>query len=482
MRLWLEILCYVQDDTNPCTGGKNPYAAGMFESLSDNIGKALTKLRGKGYLTEEDVNAAMREVRIALLEADVSLPIVKDFINNVKEKAVGGEVVKSVSPAQMVIKIVQDELEAMLGSEASELNLRANPPVVIMMVGLQGSGKTTSCGKIAHQLQHKQNKKCLMASLDIYRPAAQQQLETLGKQAQVDTLPIIEGQKTRDITKRALKEAREGGYDVLFLDTAGRLHIDDELMQELQDVQQLSSPTEILLVVDSLTGQDAVNIAEQFNEKIGVSGIVLTRIDGDARGGAALSMRAATGCPIKFLGTGEKLSELTAFYPDRIAQRILGMGDVASLVEKAAEVADEEEAKHLAKKMKKGNFNYNDLLKQLESINKMGGMGSIMGLMPGMNKIKGKLDEAGLDNSVLTRQKAIIQSMTRKERQFPKLMNPSRKKRIAAGAGVTVQDVNMLAKQMKQMQLMMKKMGKMGKRGMMQQMAQLEKQLPPDLR
>ncbi len=445
----------------------------MFESLNDSIGKVFSKLKGKGYLAESDINEAMREVRIALLEADVSLSVVKDFITSVKERAVGQEVVKSVSPAQMVIKIVQDALEEMLGSESEELNLKSTPPVVVMMVGLQGSGKTTSTAKIANQLKNKQNKKILMASLDIYRPAAQEQLATLGKQVNIDSLEIISGQKPADITKRALKEAKLGGYDLLFLDTAGRLHIDEELMGELQQVSQIAQPSEILLVADSLTGQDAVNVATQFKEKVAVSGIVLTRIDGDARGGAALSMKAATGCPIKFLGTGEKISEIEPFHPERIASRILGMGDVVSLVEKAAENVDQEEAKKLEKKMKKGTFDYEDLSKQLDTIKKMGGFGGMMSMLPGIGKYKKQMDEAGIDESIINRQQAMISSMTKEERQNPKLMSSSRKKRIAAGSGVSVQELNQLLKQFKQMQTMMKKMSKMGKKGLMRSLGNL---------
>lgn len=445
----------------------------MFNNLSDNLGKVFDKLKGKGFLTEQDVSLAMREVRIALLEADVSLPIVKDFINKVKEKAVGEEVIKSVSPSQMVIKIVQKELENILGDEDSELNLKANPPVVIMMTGLQGSGKTTSTAKISHLLRNKQKKKVLMASLDVYRPAAQQQLEALGKQSGLDTLPIIVGEKPIQITKRALKTAKLEGYDVLFLDTAGRLHIDDELMNELVEVKKLSNPTEILLVADSLTGQDAVNVAKTFNEKIGVTGIVLTRIDGDARGGAALSMKSVTGCQIKYLGTGEKISEIEKFYPSRIAQRILGMGDVVTLVEKAAEAIKEEDAKKIEKKFIKGTFNYTDLSNQFNSIKKMGGMGSLMNMIPGIGKMQKQLEESSMDESIIVKYQAIISSMTEAERKYPKLMNASRKKRIAAGSGTTVQEINQLIKQFKQMQLMMKKMGKMGKKGMMRQLGSM---------
>lgn len=439
----------------------------MFDNLSDNLGKVFQKLKGKGFLSEDDVNAAMREVRIALLEADVSLPVVKDFIAHVKEKAVGEEVVKSVSPAQMVIKIVQDNLVEVLGSDAVELNFNVSPPAVIMMVGLQGSGKTTTTGKISHLLQSKHNKKVLMASLDVYRPAAQHQLEVLGKQISVDCLEIVEGEKPEKITKRALKEAKLGGYDVLFLDTAGRLHIDDDLMQELQVVKKLSDPVETLLVADSLTGQDAVNIGAEFNEKIGLSGIVLTRIDGDGRGGAALSMRHVTGCPIKFLGTGEKVTEIEVFHPDRIASRILGMGDVVSMVEKAAETVEMEDAEALAKKVKKGQFDLEDLAKQLKMMRKMGGMGGLMGMLPGIGKLKKQVDESQLDDSVLIRQEAIISSMTKQERKFPKVVNASRKKRIATGSGVSVQDVNKLLKMHKQMSGMMKKLGKMDKKALM---------------
>jgi len=445
----------------------------MFDNLRDNLGKSLQKLKGKGFLNEADVTSAMREVRVALLEADVALPVVKDFVNKVKEKAVGEEVIKSVSPAQMVIKIVQDALEDMLAGDdaaASELNLRTAPPAVVMMVGLQGSGKTTSCAKISNRVSTKQNKKILMASLDVYRPAAQEQLEMLGKQCQINTVPIIEGEKPAAITKRALKMAKLEGYDVLMLDTAGRLHIDDALMAELQDVKKIANPIETLLVVDALTGQDAVNVAQQFQEKIGVTGVALTRIDGDSRGGAALSMRAVTGCPIKFLGVGEKISELETFHPDRIASRILGMGDVVSLVEKAAETIDKSDADKMAKRMRKGSFNLNDLSAQLGNINKMGGMGSLMGMIPGLGNMQGKLEDAGMDESVIKRQQAMISSMTKKERAKPELINASRKKRIVAGSGVTIQELNQLLKQFKQMQTMMKKFGKMDKKKLMRQM------------
>jgi len=440
----------------------------MFENLSDNLGKIFSKLKGKGFLSEDDVNAAMREVRIALLEADVALPVVKDFINKVKERAIGQEVVKSISPAQMVIKIVQDNLTETLGSSASELNLNMAPPAVIMMAGLQGSGKTTSAAKLALLLRRKKGKKVLLASLDIYRPAAQKQLEILAKQIEVGSLPIVEGEKPEAITKRALEAARLEGYDVLILDTAGRLHIDAELMKELQNVKKLANPIETLLVADCLTGQDAVNIASQFQSQIGVTGIILTRVDGDGRGGAALSMRAVTGCPIKFIGVGEKVSEFEEFHPDRIASRILGMGDVVALVERVVESVDAAEAAKMAQKMKKGSFDLDDLAKQFKTMRKMGGMGSLMGMLPGIGKFKKKIDEAGgIDEKILIRQESIIYSMTKKERRNPKLLNGSRKRRIAAGAGVEVQELNRLLKQFKDMETMMKKFSKMDKKSLM---------------
>lgn len=439
----------------------------MFESLSTNLGKVFDKLRGRGFLTEDDVNMAMREVRIALLEADVSLPVVKDFIAKVKEKAIGQEVIKSISPAQMVIKLVHDHLKELLGSEQSALNLATTPPAVVMTVGLQGSGKTTSTGKIALRLKDKQKKKVLLASLDVRRPAAQQQLAVLGTQLDIATLPIIAGQSPVEITKRALESGRLEGYDVVMLDTAGRLHVDEELMQELQEVKRLSNPIETLLVADSLTGQDAVNIASEFHQKVGVTGIVLTRIDGDGRGGAALSMRSVTGCPIKFLGTGEKLTELEEFHPDRIASRILDMGDVVSLVEKAAQTVDQDEAIALAKKVKKGEFNLEDLAAQLKNLNKMGGMGGIVGLLPGIGKLKKQLADLPMDDKIIYRQLAIISSMTKAERRKVEILNGSRKRRIAAGAGVDVQDVNRLLKQFKDMRTMMKKFSKMDKKSLM---------------
>lgn len=448
----------------------------MFESLSNRLSGIFSSLGKRGRLTEEDIDSAMREVRVALLEADVALPVVKQFVNSLKEKAIGAEVIKNVNPAQMVVKLVQDHLEELLGAETVELNLRAEPPVVILMCGLQGSGKTTSSGKLALYLKNKQNRKVMLASLDTQRPAAQEQLEILAGQVQVSSLPIVKGENAVTITKRALKEAKLSGQDVLILDTAGRLHLDGELMDELVEVRDLSHPTETLLVADALTGQDAVTIAREFHEKIGVSGIILTRIDGDGRGGAALSMRQVTGQPIKFMGTGEKPSEFEPFHPERIASRILDMGDVVSLVEKAAETLDVQEAEAMAKKMQSGLFDFNDLNNQLNQMKKMGGLGGLMKMLPGMGKLKGQLANAGMDDGMINRQQAIIGSMTKQERANPKLMNGSRKKRIAAGCGVEVVEVNKLLKAQQQMQTMMKKMKKMGggKKGMMKMMQQMQ--------
>lgn len=437
----------------------------MFESLTGRLGDVLGQLTKRGALTEADVSEAMREVRVALLEADVALPVVKSFIKKAKAKAVGTEVLKSVNPAQMVIKVVHDQLVEMLGSEQQELNLMAVPPIVYMMVGLQGSGKTTSTAKIAKWLTEKQSKKVMMASLDVRRPAAQEQLKILGEQTGIATLPIVEGQQPVEIAKRAVQAGKLQGIDVILLDTAGRLHVDEQLMAEMQAVHSGASPTETLLVVDSLTGQDAVNVAEQFKSRVDVTGIVMTRIDGDGRGGAALSMREVTGCPIKLLGTGEKMDALEPFHPDRIANRILGKGDVVSLVEKAAETIEQDEAKKMALKMQKGIFDLDDLASQLRQMRKMGGMNSLVGMLPGVGKMKKQLDSANLDDRLLIRQEAMIQSMTPKERRNPQIIAASRKKRIAAGSGMSVQDVNRLLKQHKQMAGMMKKVKKLGKKG-----------------
>jgi signal recognition particle subunit SRP54 len=451
----------------------------MFESLSQRLSSVFDKLTGRGALSEADVTEALREVRVALLEADVALPVVKDFVARVKERAIGQEVVKSISPGQMVVKIVHDELIATLGTEGVELNLNAVPPAVILMVGLQGSGKTTTSGKLAIRLK-KDRKKVLLASLDVYRPAAQQQLEILARQADVGSLPIVMGEMPVAITKRALDVGRKEGYDVVILDTAGRLHIDQELMAEVAAVRDVAKPVETLLVTDAMIGQDAVTLAREFNEKVGVTGIVLTRVDGDSRGGAALSMRHVTGRPIKFLGMGEKLDALEVFHPDRIAGRILGMGDVVSLVEKAMETVDQEEAEKLAKRIEKGKFDLNDMLAQFKQVEKMGDLKGILGMMPGIGKMAAQLKDAKIDNKAVGRQKAIIQAMTLAERKNPDLIKASRKKRIAAGAGVSVQDVNKLLKQYQQMADVMKKVGKLGQKGLMRH--GLGGLLPPGMR
>ena len=432
----------------------------MFDTLSDRLGGIFDKLTRRGALSEADVDAAMREVRRALIEADVALEVVRGFIEKVKAEAVGQDVVKSITPGQMVVKIVNDALVEVLGSDADPIDLAASPPVTIMMVGLQGSGKTTSSAKIALRLKDREKKKVLMASLDVRRPAAQEQLEILGKQIGVDTLEIVPGQDPVTITGRAQTEARTGGYDVLILDTAGRLHIDEELMVENEEVAKTANPHEVLLVADALTGQDAVTMARAFDERFAVTGMVLTRVDGDGRGGAALSMRAVTGKPIKLIGVGEKIGDLEEFHPERIANRILGMGDVVSLVEKAAETIDAAEAEKIARKMKKGMFDLDDLSAQLQQMQKIGGMSSVLGMLPGVGKIKKQINEADLDDTIIKRQLAIISSMTKKERAAPKLMNASRRKRVAAGSGTEVQDVNKLLKMHRQMADMMKKMGK----------------------
>jgi len=410
----------------------------------------------------------MREVRVALLEADVALPVVKQFIDEVKIEALGTEVLKSVTPGQQVIKIVNDHLVKMLGGAGSvAVNLAAEPPAAILMVGLQGSGKTTTSAKIAKLFSEKEKKRIILASLDTRRPAAMEQLAVLGEQAGIDTLPIVEGQAPVEIAKRAMKIGREEGYDIVILDTAGRLHVDDELMDEVVAVRKAAQPVETLLVADALTGQDAVNVATQFKERVNVTGIVLTRVDGDGRGGAALSMRAVTGCPIKLIGVGEQLDALETFHPERIASRILGMGDVVSLVEKAQESIDEKEAVKLAKKVKKGGFDLNDLSSQLNQMRRMGGMDGLMGMLPGVGKVKKQMAAANVDEKALDRMQAIISSMTKTERTKPKSLNGSRKRRIAAGSGTTVQDVNKLLKQFKQMNLMMKRVGKLGEKGLM---------------
>ena len=435
----------------------------MFDSLSDRLNGVFDRLRGRGALTEADVRSAMREVRVALLEADVALPVVREFVDRATEKAVGQQVLRSVTPGQQVVKIVHDALVEMLGAEEAGLEIAVTPPAVIMMVGLQGSGKTTTTAKIAKRLTDKDRKKVMMASLDVARPAAQEQLAVLGRQADVATLPIVPGQPPVEIARRALNAARLQGFDVLMLDTAGRLHVDQALMDEMKAVAGATSPQEVLLVADALTGQDAVNVAKSFVDQIDLTGIVLTRLDGDARGGAALSMRAVTGKPIKFAGVGEGIDKLEAFHPERVAGRILGMGDVVSLVERAQETIQVEEAEALAAKMAKGQFDLNDLRAQLRQMQRMGGLGALAGMLPGIGKMRNQINQSGvLEGNVLGRLDAIIGSMTPKERVKPDLLNAKRKIRVAKGSGTTVQEVNKLLKMHQEMANAMKKIRKMG--------------------
>lgn len=433
----------------------------MFDTLSDRLGSVFDRLRGRGALTEADVRSAMREVRVALLEADVALPVARDFVDKVTEQAVGQEVLRSVTPGQMVVKYVHDALVETLGAETAELDLNVNPPAVIMMVGLQGSGKTTTTAKLAKRLKEREGKRVLMASLDVARPAAQEQLAVLGRQTDVDTLPIVAGQQPVDIAKRALQSAKLQGYDIVMLDTAGRLHVDDQLMSEMKAVAAASNPAETLLVVDALTGQDAVNVAKGFAGEVDLSGVVLTRMDGDARGGAALSMRAVTGKPIKFAGVGEALDKLEAFHPERVAGRILGMGDVVSLVERAAETIKVEEAEKLAAKMAKGKFDLDDLRAQLQQMQRMGGLGALAGMMPGLKGMKGAMDQAA-NSKALVHMEAMLSSMTAKERAKPEIINAKRKIRVAKGSGTTVQEINKLLKMHQEMSTAMKRLKKMG--------------------
>lgn len=443
----------------------------MFDNLSERLGGILDRLTRRGALTEADVDAAMREVRRALLEADVALDVVREFTDKVREQAIGATVVKSVTPGQMVVKIVHDQLVATLGADSQTIDLNAPAPVAIMMVGLQGSGKTTTTAKLARRLTTRDKRKVLMASLDVRRPAAMEQLAVLGRDVGVDTLPIVAGQMPTQIASRALQAAKLGGYDVVLLDTAGRTTLDEEMMVEAAQVKTAGQPHEVLLVADALTGQDAVNVARAFNERVGLTGIVLTRVDGDGRGGAALSMRAVTSRPIKLIGTGEKTDALEDFHPDRIAGRILGMGDVVSLVEKAAANIDAEKAARAAEKMRKGQFDLSDLRDQLLQMQNMGGLSGLMGLMPGIAKMKNQIAAANLDEKVVKRQVAIIDSMTRAERRNPDILKASRKKRVAAGAGVKVEEINKLLKMHRTMADMMKAMSS-GKRGPLAGLAQ----------
>ncbi len=466
----------------------------MFDSLSEKLGGILDGLTRRGALHEADVDAALREVRRALLEADVALDVARAFTDNIKKQAIGVEVMKSVTPGQMVVKIVYDQLIATLGADSQGIDLNAAPPVAIMMVGLQGSGKTTTTAKIANRLTDRQKRKVLMASLDVRRPAAMEQLAVLGREAGIDTLPVVEGQQPPQIAKRAIEAARLGGYDVVLLDTAGRTTLDDAMMSEAAEVKRAANPHEVLLVADALTGQDAVKLAHAFDQRVGLTGIVLTRVDGDGRGGAALSMRAVTNKPIKLIGTGEKLDALEEFDPARVAGRILGMGDIVSLVEKAAANIDAEKAMRAADKMRKGKFDLGDLREQLQQMQGMGGMSGLLGMMPGVAKMKNQIANAGLDDKLVKRQMAIIDSMTPQERRNPDILKASRKKRIAAGSGTTPEAINKLLKMHRGMSDMMKMMGS-GKRGPLaslgqamgfgsampspEQMAELAKKMPP---
>ncbi len=465
----------------------------MFESLSEKLGGILDRLTRRGALSAADVDAALREVRRALLEADVALDVVRVFVDKVRERAVGVDVIKSVTPGQMVVKIVHDQLVETLGAEGQGIDLNAPAPIAIMIVGLQGSGKTTTTAKLAKRLAERMKRKTLMASLDVRRPAAMEQLAVLGRDGGIDTLPVVEGQQPAQIARRALEAARLGGYDVVLLDTAGRTTLDEAMMTEAAEIKRAANPHEVLLVADALTGQDAVNLARSFNERVGLTGIVLTRIDGDGRGGAALSMRAVTGKPIKLIGTGEKMDALEDFDPARIAGRILGMGDIVSLVEKAAANIDAERAMRAAERMRKGAFDLNDLREQLDQMARMGGMAGLMGMLPGVAKMKNQIANANLDDNLLKRQKAMIDSMTPRERRNPDLLKASRKKRIAAGSGTKVEDLNRLLKMHRGMADMMKAMGG-AKRGPMaglanmlgmgggmpspEQMAELAKNMP----
>jgi len=443
----------------------------LFDNLSERLGGILDRLTGRGALTEKDVDAAMREVRRALLEADVALEVVRGFTERVREQAIGATVVKSVTPGQMVVKIVHDELVATLGADGQTIDLNAVPPVPVMMVGLQGSGKTTTTAKLARRLTQRDKRKVLMASLDVYRPAAMEQLAVLGRDLDIATLPIVEGQQPTQIARRAMEAGKLGGYDVVLLDTAGRTTLDEEMMAEAAAIKAAANPHEVLLVADALTGQDAVNLARSFDQRVGLTGIVLTRVDGDGRGGAALSMRAVTGKPIKLIGTGEKTDALEEFHPSRIAGRILGMGDVVSLVERAAASIDAEKAARTAERMRKGQFDLNDMREQLSQMANMGGISGLLGMMPGIAKMKNQIAAAGIDDKILKRQVAIIDSMTRDERRHPDILKASRKKRIAAGAGQSVEHVNKLLKMHRNMADVMKAMGS-GKRGPLAGIAQ----------
>jgi signal recognition particle subunit SRP54 len=447
----------------------------MFERLTNKFEEAFSSLKKAPSLDEKQVDEALRSIRSALLEADVSIEVAKEFINKVKPKALGKEIVRSTSPGQMVVKIVNDELINFLGSENSELNLKAVPPVCMMVVGLQGSGKTTTTAKLAKYLEKTKNKKVMLVSLDIYRPAAQEQLRLLGDQNNINTLPVIENQLPADICRRAMSAANLNGSEIILFDTAGRTQIDLQMMSEIKNIENIIKPMETLLVADSLTGQIAANVAKEFKNTVNLTGIILTRADGDARGGAALSMKFVADVPIKFLGVGEKVENLEAFYPDRIANRILGMGDVVSLVEKATQDLDQEKLKETEENLKKGQFSLEDYLSQLRQMKKMGGIEGVMSYLPGVSKIKSQMDQAGVDEKIVTQNEAVILSMTKKERENPKIIDGSRKKRIANGSGTDVATINKLLKQFKMMSEMMKKMSKGNLKGM------ADKGIPPEL-
>jgi len=447
----------------------------MFENLTNKFEGILDKFKKSPSLDEGQVDDGLRLIRQALLEADVSLDVAKEFINNVKPKVLGKEILRSTAPGQMVVKIVYDELVNFLGDKNQEINLKSNPPISIMMVGLQGSGKTTSTAKLSKFLEKNNKKKIMMASLDIYRPAAQDQLKVLGEQNNIQTLPIIEGQTPTDICRRALTAANLNGSDVIIFDTAGRTQIDLQMMSEIKQIEEVIKPTETILVADSLTGQVAANVAKEFGNTVKLTGIILTRADGDGRGGAALSMKHVANVPIKFLGIGEKIENFEIFHPDRIANRILGMGDIVSLVEKAAQDIDEEKLKEAEETLKKGQFSLDDYLTQLRQMKKMGGIEGVMSFLPGVSKLKSQMDQAGVDEKIITQNEAVILSMTKQERDNPKIINGSRKKRIANGSGTDVATINKLLKQFKMMSDMMKKMSKGNTKGLM------DKGLPPEL-
>ena len=447
----------------------------MFENLTNKFEEALSSLKKTPSLDEKQVDDGLRNIRVALLESDVSLEVAKEFINNVKPKALGKEIVRSTSPGDMVVKIVYDELVSILGEKNSQINLNAVPPVPIMLVGLQGSGKTTTTAKLAKYLEKQNKKKVMMVSLDIYRPAAQEQLKFLGEQNNITTLPVVKGQLPQDICRRAVSAANLNGAEIILFDTAGRTQIDLQMMSEIKEIQNIINPSEVLLVADSLTGQVAANIAKEFKNTVSLSGIILTRADGDGRGGAALSMKHVANVPIKFLGVGEKIDNLEVFHPDRIANRILGMGDIVSLVEKASEDFDQEKLKKAEEKLKKGQFSLNDYLSQLRQMKKMGGIEGVMSFLPGVSKIKSQMDQSGIDENVIKKNEAVILSMTKKERENPKIIDGSRKKRIANGSGTDIATINKLLKQFKMMSEMMKKMSKGNMKGM------ADKGIPPEL-